>query len=139
MGKGQTVRFPFSLSASPFPVQQKTPRSAASREPRGVGFKSARTYGDAMRQVGCKSDLSDGYQVGRDVTNVELAFVPIERIAVKHTITINANITAYSTAVGPSSETRKRCTFRARLFIASSDSRADSCERPYHPTCGGSR
>jgi hypothetical protein len=32
-------------------------------------------------------------------------------------------MTAYSTAVGPSSETRKRCTFLARLFIASSNSR----------------
>ena len=35
------------------------------------------------------------------------ALVPIERIAVRQTITINASITAYSTAVGPSSETRK--------------------------------
>ncbi len=32
------------------------------------------------------------------------AFVPIERIAVKQTITIRASITAYSTAVGPSSD-----------------------------------
>src|SRR5438128_1770186 len=53
--------------------------------------------------------------------NVEFAFVPIERIAVKHTITIKASITAYSTAVGPSSETRNRRTFKARLFIAASD------------------
>jgi hypothetical protein len=36
----------------------------------------------------------------------------------KHTITIRANITAYSTAVGPSSETRNCCNFRARFFIA---------------------
>ena len=43
--------------------------------------------------------------------NVVLALEPIEPIAVKQTITIRANITAYSTAVGPSSETRKRCTF----------------------------
>src|SRR5262245_7007493 len=42
-------------------------------------------------------------------------------MAVKHTMIISANITAYSTAVGPSSETRKRCTFKARLFIASSE------------------
>src|SRR6476660_10569476 len=38
----------------------------------------------------------------------------------RHTMIINANMTAYSTAVGPSSETRKRCTFKARVFIASS-------------------
>ena len=31
-------------------------------------------------------------------------------------MTISASMTAYSTAVGPSSETRKRCTFLARLF-----------------------
>src|SRR5205823_13430594 len=41
-------------------------------------------------------------------------------MAVKHTMIIRANMTAYSTAVGPSSETRKRCTFKARFFIASS-------------------
>src|SRR6478752_5712898 len=51
--------------------------------------------------------------------NVALALVPTARMAVKHTITINANITAYSTAVGPSSETRKRCTFKEELFISS--------------------
>jgi hypothetical protein len=43
--------------------------------------------------------------------------VPIELIAVKHTITIKASITAYSTAVGPSSETRKRRNFRASDFM----------------------
>jgi hypothetical protein len=32
---------------------------------------------------------------------------------------IRANITAYSTAVGPSSEARKRCTFKAKFFIGS--------------------
>src|SRR5262245_15853194 len=48
---------------------------------------------------------------------------------------ISANITAYSTAVGPSSETRKRCTFKARLFIASLRGmapRALAHERPLH-------
>lgn len=49
--------------------------------------------------------------------NVELALVPIALIAVKHTMTIKASITAYSTAVGPSSETRKRCIFLASDFI----------------------
>jgi hypothetical protein len=48
----------------------------------------------------------------------ELAFVPIDVIAVKHTITIKASITAYSTAVGPSSETRKRRNFKDKDFMA---------------------
>lgn len=39
--------------------------------------------------------------------NVVLAFVPIALIEVKQTMTIKASITAYSTAVGPSSETMK--------------------------------
>jgi hypothetical protein len=39
--------------------------------------------------------------------NVVDAAVPMAWIAVKQTITINANITAYSTAVGPASETTK--------------------------------
>ena len=48
--------------------------------------------------------------------NVLLALVPTVWIAVKHTMTIRASITAYSTAVGPSSHTRKRCIFNARVF-----------------------
>jgi len=55
--------------------------------------------------------------VAATLLNVELAFVPIELIAVKHTITIKASITAYSTAVGPSSQTRKRRNFKASDFI----------------------
>ena len=39
--------------------------------------------------------------------NVALAFVPIAVIVVKQTTTIRASITAYSTAVGPSSETSR--------------------------------
>jgi hypothetical protein len=60
------------------------------------------------------------YEDGRvlaTLLNVALVLVPTELMAVKQTITIRANITAYSTAVGPSSETRKRCTFRASDFI----------------------
>src|SRR5688500_8305016 len=41
-------------------------------------------------------------------------------MAVRHTMTIRASMTAYSTAVGPSSLTRKRCTFKARDFMGSS-------------------
>lgn len=52
------------------------------------------------------------------VENVVFASVPIELIAVKQTMIIRANITAYSTAVGPSSDARKRRIFRAKSFIA---------------------
>jgi hypothetical protein len=55
--------------------------------------------------------------VAATLLNVELALVPIELIAVKHTITIKASITAYSTAVGPSSQTRKRRNFKASDFM----------------------
>lgn len=48
---------------------------------------------------------------------VLLADVPRDEIAVKHTTTISASITAYSTAVGPSSEARKRCNFKASDLI----------------------
>jgi len=43
--------------------------------------------------------------------------LPSELIAVRQTMMIKASITAYSTAVGPSSETRKRCTFWASDLI----------------------
>src|SRR5262245_49665183 len=38
-------------------------------------------------------------------------------MVLRQTTTIRASITAYSTAVGPSSDFRKRCTFKARFFI----------------------
>ena len=53
-------------------------------------------------------------------SKAELALVPTAVIAVKQTITIKANITAYSTAVGPSSDTRNRRIFLVKLFIVSS-------------------
>jgi hypothetical protein len=43
-------------------------------------------------------------------SNVLLALVPMALIEVKQTITIKASMTAYSTAVGPSSETIKFLT-----------------------------
>ena len=46
------------------------------------------------------------------VLNVVLAFVPSVVMAVMHTTTMRANITAYSTAVGPSSRRRKLATER---------------------------
>src|SRR2546421_485806 len=44
------------------------------------------------------------------LVNVLFAFVPRAVIAVMHTTIIRANITAYSTAVGPSSRARKFLT-----------------------------
>src|SRR5690606_26372838 len=87
------------------------------RAPRGCGC-------DVLRSR--RSPLTSDYWLSCVETswNVALALVPIDRIAVKQTMTIKASITAYSTAVGPSSDLRKRCTFKARFFIASSDSRA---------------
>lgn len=48
---------------------------------------------------------------------VVLALDPMLPMAVKQTITIKANMTAYSTAVGPSSEARKRQTAVQSLFM----------------------
>ena len=50
--------------------------------------------------------------------NLVFAFEPTVPTAAIHTTTINASITAYSTAVGPSSETRNRVTLFANLDIA---------------------
>src|SRR5882724_5285070 len=49
--------------------------------------------------------------------NVLLARVPMVVMVLRQTTTIRASITAYSTAVGPSSDFRKRCTFKERFFI----------------------
>ena len=49
---------------------------------------------------------------------VALALLPIAWIAVRQTTTMRANMTAYSTAVGPSSETRKCFTFLNKVDMA---------------------
>lgn len=51
------------------------------------------------------------------LVNVELAFLPRLVTAVKQTTTIRDNMTAYSTAVGPSSLCKKRFIFMAKLVI----------------------
>src|SRR5687767_13120410 len=51
--------------------------------------------------------------------NVLLALEPRVVTAAMHTTMIRASITAYSTAVGPSSRFRKVTNFLARLFIIS--------------------
>jgi len=50
--------------------------------------------------------------------NFVFAAVPIEVTAVMQTTTISASITAYSTAVGPSSETRNLFTLAVNFDIA---------------------
>ena len=52
--------------------------------------------------------------------NFVLAFVPTVRMAVKQTTTISASMTAYSTAVGPSSEIRNRFTLRIAVCMKTS-------------------
>jgi hypothetical protein len=47
--------------------------------------------------------------------NVVLAFVPTDLIAAKQTVIIKASMTAYSTAVGPSSDWNSRPTFGKNL------------------------
>ena len=59
------------------------------------------------------------------LVNVVLALVPNVVIALRQTITIKANITAYSTAVGPSSDTMKRRNFNARFFMPISPTAAN--------------
>src|SRR5438552_18265972 len=54
------------------------------------------------------------------VVNVLLALVPRAVMAVMHTTMIRASMTAYSTAVGPSSRFRKLTTRSANLRIARS-------------------
>ena len=60
--------------------------------------------------------------------NVSAALVPMAWIAVKQTITIRASITAYSTAVGPSSDLRNCCTFLS-IFILGLSFRTPPCGR----------
>ena len=55
------------------------------------------------------------------MVKVELALFPMLETAVKQTTMIKDNITAYSTAVGPSSLFKNRFSFMARLFIVPSD------------------
>ena len=58
--------------------------------------------------AGCVDQLAAVWGFTDDPTklNVEFAFAPSEVMATMQTTTINANMTAYSTAVGPSSAFR---------------------------------
>jgi hypothetical protein len=54
--------------------------------------------------------------------NVPLTLVPSAETATAQTAMIKANITPYSTAVGPSSSAKKCWTFRTTPIIANSSS-----------------
>ncbi len=58
--------------------------------------------------------------------NVPLELEPIELTAVMQTATSNANMTPYSTAVGPSSFARKYLTFRNKSRMANSSFKVDT-------------
>jgi len=57
------------------------------------------------------------YSWSATLVKVDWAAVPIAVIALKQVTTIRANITAYSTAVGPSSDFKKRSILQAKFFI----------------------
>lgn len=56
--------------------------------------------------------------------NVALEFVPIALTAARQTMTIKASITAYSTAVGPSSDLMNLCALliSERMILSRMDS-----------------
>lgn len=60
------------------------------------------------------------------LVNVDDARVPMLETAVIHTTMIKDNMTAYSTAVGPSSLVKNRFNFIAKFFISTSDTPGDS-------------
>jgi hypothetical protein len=55
------------------------------------------------------------------LVNVDAALVPIAETAVMQTTMIKDSITAYSTAVGPSSLFKNRFNFKAKFFIIPSE------------------
>ena len=59
-----------------------------------------------------------------------LAFVPIALMAVKQTTTIRASMTAYSTAVGPSSRLMKFTSIFVAVRMLSSSSGSEGREAP---------
>lgn len=117
----QSAHSGFRLRAADTRPQQKTPRQALGCRGVWVSIVAGRVRPRGSHYTNHEPPPPPSSDA--TLVNVAFAFVPIERIAVKQTITIRASITAYSTAVGPSSEARKRCTFVARFFIASSDTR----------------
>ena len=64
-----------------------------------------------------QAQLEDGLMAEPTAENVALLFVPIAVTAAMQTTMMRANITAYSTAVGPSSFLTKVTTFLMSLFM----------------------
>lgn len=90
--------------------QKKTPRSTNVYRGAAVNVPIRRSSTECLRR------MATNYSELLIVPKVVLAFVPNVVMAVRQTTMINASMTAYSTAVGPPSDLRKR--FRA--FIATS-------------------
>ena len=72
--------------------------------------RNSGSYGEGVDEASASSTSS----------NFELAFVPTAVIVDKQTMIINASITAYSTAVGPSSDAKNRLIFLLKAFMGSS-------------------
>lgn len=76
-----------------------------------------------FRRLGQSQAVSDkvrsAYSWPATLLKVPAALEPIEVMAPKQTTTIRANITAYSTAVGPSSDFKKRLILEAKFFMVS--------------------
>jgi hypothetical protein len=87
-----------------------------------VGFKSRRRPGSGPdRTPDCVEAATSRYELGpliceATALNVDAALVPIVRTAPKQMTMIKDNMTAYSTAVGPSSDFRKRLILLAKFF-----------------------
>ena len=84
--------------------------SASCRETYVSGSRAGRA-GDGAR--GRRPDDYEPKELEM-LVNVVLVFVPSDWIDTRHTTMINASMTAYSTAVGPSSQARNRCSFLSR-------------------------
>ena len=106
--RGGRLAEPSTISAGPYRRASTSRPISATKKCWGGGPEPPPTLTITTARAGLLQ--VSGYDHFNDVAtllNVVLAFVPIEVIAVKHTTTISASITAYSTAVGPSSETKE--------------------------------
>ena len=74
---------------------------------------------DSLQHAECEREEQTAYYFNccETLLKVVEALVPMVRIAPKQTTTIKANITAYSTAVGPSSLFKKLRILAAKFFM----------------------
>jgi hypothetical protein len=99
-------RFPNISQVIPKKRLLRAPPSLPPRTPRASPLAEARRLCRGWMAAGSASYVTVDKFVAMFV-KVLLALVPITVIAVMHTTMISANMTAYSTAVGPSSRFRK--------------------------------